>query len=427
MQMALAEHQQAFISSFFSPTAARCQILVASPGMGKTTTALEIIAETYRLDTTSKILFIAPQVLCLQAADILQSRVLSPDSFYFSRQRIRELAATSNTADWPTRIVVVPDTVAKQADVSERLRAVGWDLIVVDEANRSPSLVQTFMPKLAHQRVLLVTSLDFHPGEEATFSQFHETRWDADQLNPTQQPNIRSIKYNRSKAEQNVMERVASLTTELNDTKEARVFRQTIQQASMSSFNALEQLLTRQLGILNDPSTASLPLGGLPEDFATREVDLTVASPWKDRVNSTEKLLALLDAIANTPVDSKLAALLVLIDGIANRRSHYGLWIVTSFRATAWYLRSSLSELAPGVNILTADMPYSRAVELSEVTSREHSILVSTLASTKGLQFPGITDVVLYDEPRTKNVLHFVRSRVPGDYPPEIFVFREDT
>jgi hypothetical protein len=57
--------------------------------------------------------------------------------------------------------------------------------------------------------------------------------------------------------------------------------------------------------------------------------------------------------------------------------------------------------------------------------TQETSPLIATLASTKGLQFPGITHVVLYDEPRSKNVLHLIRSRVAAGLPLEVFVLRE--
>jgi hypothetical protein len=305
------------------------------------------------------------------------------------------------------------------------LRSADWGLIVVDEADKSVRLVESLTAPTTRARILLLASLDARDAAVKMFDQFQVTQWAEEELNAAD-ASTRLLNYHRSMAERKVMEGVERLATELKETGTARAFGQTIRQAAMSSFNALEQLLTRQLGILNDPTSAS-NLGGLPEDFATQEFDLALLSPWKDRTTAAEKLLSVLEAIAKTPADEKLAALLLLIEDIAHRRPNYRLWIVTSFRATAWYLKSSLSERGLEVNVLTADMSYSRALEASGLLDREHSILISTLASTKGLQFPGITDVVLYDQPRTNSALHLILSRVVGNRPPELSVFREDT
>jgi superfamily II DNA/RNA helicase len=75
--------------------------------------------------------------------------------------------------------------------------------------------------------------------------------------------------------------------------------------------------------------------------------------------------------------------------------------------------------------VLTADMPYSRALELSNILNQEQSILIATLASTKGLELPAITHVVLYDEPRSPTAQHFIRARVPASSFLGIFAFRE--
>lgn len=426
MDTALTEYQQSFVEAFLSPTASPWQRLSAAPGLGKTTTALDIIERVYRSDLTSKILFIGPATLCMQVADILENRVSTSDPFYFSRRRIRELAAASNAPGWPTRIVALADHVARQPEVSERLRSIDWDLIVVDEADRSARLVQTLIPTLRPARVLLLASSDLDPGEMPVFAQIQTTHWVAEQLRAAYKPKVRAVEFHRSVAERNVIQRVADLISELNTTEEARAFWRTIQQASMSSFNALEQLLTRQLAELKDPNVAGSRSSGMPEDFATRDVDLPSISLWKNGVGVAEKLLSVLDAIGKTPADGKLTALMRLIDDLGNHHLRYGLWIVTSFRATAWYLSTSLSERVSGVHVLTADMSYSRAVELSDSRSHERSILVSTVASTKGLQFPWVTDVVLYDRPSTENLLYIITSRLPVDPAPELLVFLED-
>jgi hypothetical protein len=371
MNTRLTHHQQSFIDSFLSPTAVGRQVLCAAPGMGKTTTALELIEQFYQSNSTSKILFLGPTPACSQAADILQNRVSSSDSFYFSRQRIRELAITSAAIEWPTRIVIVPYTIANQPDVLASLRSTDWGLIVVDEADKSVRLVESLTAPTTRARILLLASLDARDAAVKMFDQFQVTQWAEEELNAAD-ASTRLLNYHRSMAERKVMEGVERLATELKETGTARAFGQTIRQAAMSSFNALEQLLTRQLGILNDPTSAS-NLGGLPEDFATQEFDLALLSPWKDRTTAAEKLLSVLEAIAKTPADEKLAALLLLIEDIAHRRPNYRLWIVTSFRATAWYLKSSLSERGLEVNVLTADMSYSRALEASGLLDREHS------------------------------------------------------
>jgi aryl-alcohol dehydrogenase-like predicted oxidoreductase len=60
--------------------------------MGKTTVALEIVERVYKAESNSRILFLGDATLAAQAAEILQGRLASSESLYFSRQRLRELA-----------------------------------------------------------------------------------------------------------------------------------------------------------------------------------------------------------------------------------------------------------------------------------------------------------------------------------------------
>jgi hypothetical protein len=423
MPVALAEFQQSFIDRFLSPTSARWHALCASPGTGKTTTALEIAERVYKSDANSMILFLAPSVLASHAADILQTRVSATDGFYFSRQRIREVAHGGAASNWPTRIVTIDDNVAKQPEVFEKLRSVKWDLVIVDEAHRNLDFIERLLPELSDARVLLLTASASLPAGQLS-SSFNVTQWRADELRVRISASETPIYYERSGEEKTVLERVASLAAELKENDEARLFLRIVRQAASSSFNALEQLLTRQLGVLRDVSAADSRLAGMPEDVVTRDLDLPVAV-WKDSGAATKALLSTLDAIGKTSTDEKLAALFRLIEDLAKSRRRYGIWIVTSFRATAWYLNSSLSERGWRVNVLTADMPYSRALELSNILNQEQSILIATLASTKGVELPAVTHVVLYDEPRSPTAQHFIRARVPASSLLEVFAFRE--
>jgi hypothetical protein len=72
---------------------------------------------------------------------------------------------------------------------------------------------------------------------------------------------------------------VASLAAELKENDKARLFLRIIRQAASSSFNALEQLLTHQLGVLRDISADSR-LAGMLEDVVTHDLDSPVAA-WK--------------------------------------------------------------------------------------------------------------------------------------------------
>jgi hypothetical protein len=423
MNRALAGFQQSFVDNFLSPTASPWQILCAETGMGKLSTALEIIERVYQSDFTARILFVGSAFICRQVADILENRVSSPDPLYFSRQRIRELVETSNAPAWPTRIVAIANDVARQPDVLGRLRSIDWDFIVVDDSDRSVRSAQTLIPMLQPARVLLLTWRDYRPDEMPMFASTHTTHWGAEQLESAYKHNLRPVEFQRSDAELSIIKRVASLHAELKETEEARAFWRTVRRASMSSFNALEQSLTRQLALLNDPTAVVSRFSGMPEDFATRYAELPITNPWKDGVSAAEKLLSILEEIGKTNTDGKLAALTRLIDDITRQRPSYGLWILTSFRATAWYLNTALSERVSGVHVLTADMPYSRAVDVSDFSVRERSILVSTYASIQGLEFPGVTDVVFYDEVHARNLLTLVSSRIPVEPATELFEF----
>jgi ERCC4-related helicase len=423
MEIAFVRYQQSFIQEFLSPRSARWQALCATPGMGKTTAALEIVQRIYQSNSDSVILFVAPASLAMQAAEILQNRLLAQEPFYFSKQRILELAQSIANFRWPARIVIMGDNLAKQPEVLEILKSSKWDLVVVDEAHRTTSFVEQLLPTLTRARVLLLT------GSESVIaasmpSTFKITRWDPSQISKVNDFRAIPVQFHRSIPEKSVVERVGALAGELNEGEEGRVFWRVVRQATKSSFNALEQILTRQVALLRNATNDSR-ITGMPEDVATRESDLTV-HPWRDRERAAEKLLQILDAISQATADEKLSSLLSLLGTITKGRERYGIWIVTSFRATAWYLASSLSELRSGVSVLTADMPYSRALEVTSSIGENQSIIIATIASTKGLQFPNITHIVLYDEPRSKSLLQLVQTRVPAGLPVEVFVFREE-
>jgi RecA/RadA recombinase len=421
MDMAFVEYQQSFISEFLSPSSVPWQVLSAPPGMGKTTVALEIVERVQKAEPNSQILFLGDATLATQAAEILQGRLASSESFYFSRQRLRELAPAAFDLEWPTRIVTMGDNVAKQADVFEKLKSSHWDLVVIDEAHRITDFIEALLPSLTHTRVLLLSGVELPPADPM-LATFKTTHWRADRISNLGSTE-RTIYFQRSDAEHNVRERLAALRVELNETGRARTFWQILQQAASSSFNALEQLLTQQLSFVSDSIGIDSRASGMPEDVVTRDVDVVV-DLWEDPARAAEALLSVLDAIARASRDEKLSAMLRVVEGIS-RRDRYGIWIVTSFRATAWYIGSSLSERGLRAAVLTADMPYSRIVEASTVSSQQQSIMVGTMASTKGLQFPGITDIILYDEPRSKTVVNLIRARVPEGLPVELSVMRE--
>jgi superfamily II DNA or RNA helicase len=307
--------------------------------------------------------------------------------------------------------------------VLEKLRSVKWDLVIIDEAHRNLAFIERLLPELSDARVLLLTASDLLPAGQLS-SRFDLTQWRTDELRVRTSSSETPIYYERSAEEKTVLECVASLAAELKENDEARLFLRIVGQAASSSVNALEQLLTRQLGVLRDVSAADSRLAGMPEDVVTRDLDLPVAA-WKDRGAATKALLSTLDAIGKTSTDEKLATLCRLIEDLVRPRRRYGIWIVTSFRATAWYLNSSLLERGWRVNVLTADMPYSRAVELTNILHQDQSILIATLASTKGLELPAVTHVVLYDEPRSPIAQHFITARVPATALLEVFAFHE--
>lgn len=109
-------------------------VLADDPGAGKTIMAGLLIKELLMRSDAQRILIVAPGSLTEQWQDEMRDK-FTIDFKLFSREQ-QELSPSGNYFNDENLLIARVDQLARAEDLQQKLRAVHWDLVIVDEAHK---------------------------------------------------------------------------------------------------------------------------------------------------------------------------------------------------------------------------------------------------------------------------------------------------
>ena len=383
-------------------------LVVAPPGTGKFHAVVAAVVELLARVPDARVLLLAPKALCAYQLAMLADRLRFGTSVVEVSGRVMDtdLSIHSQDGDSGLRpgVYVVSTGLAKRDDISARLAASEWDLVVVDEAHGIPAPLIDFVLRLAADaRVRSLVLLSVMTLKDARLTdRFKAVPWA--RKNPATSPRFQTIiSYERTLEEQQLYLRLREfLGVQTNDS----FMRDVIERAWRSSAISLEQVLLRARSLLEIgkstvgrpefgpwPSLSPLVRSGQPSSGDRAD------SPqvWIDSAGAAAGMDLLLRLISELRSDSKLEAMLAAIE---HRREHGTALpsVFTEMRETAIYVDEALNsrdQVSVRVEGEQTDLERARAIGTAG------AIVVATDAGIQGFELA--TDTILnYDLPRSR-------------------------
>jgi ERCC4-related helicase len=421
-----------------SPLPAR-RLLVSEPGFGKTVAAMSLAREIARANQNYRILVIAPHVFAAMYTHQYARAVPDMIATVVDRRKLREMEAAvkHDQPVWPSAITAVigMDT-ARQKDVLDHICSVKWDLVIVEEVHlygRSRwTLLKTILSNKAFQRVLLMTTTPNVSSIASLLKGVARTCWVTSEINDWDgqplfarvAPKCHTVMYRRGDDEIAVVRCLSDLGADLAANPKAQLVRRTLLRQATSSMLALEgsvrslrnSLVHYAPGILDSPS------GTNPFDDGSSgiETDVVLDTPnglsraeWQNKAHALARLNKLIDLIESVHTDKKRDALRSVIQRIYEKSQPADLKIcvLCSFKVTAHYLQTVLSERVGRVGLLTTDRMLKDYGLVLEQFNKEGGVLISTVTALQGIDLRGTKWIIHYDPPSSAAEMHIRLTR----------------
>ena len=312
---------------------------------------------------------------------------------------------------------------AKQPDVRAILTARQWDVLVVDEAHllagQRAEVVRQLLATKAVGRALLMTAT---PPKEPVSDELSITDWGIelqsvlDRSKSMMQMHWVQVPY--SDRETAVLKEVNGLAASLVREGHWEFARILVARAN-SSFYALEQSVLRLRNRAMHGGVTDVEDQAAAEGTSMLRMDS--ASP-----SVSHRLLQTLSALDAVEHDSKLNALLKLIEEQLANSGRRNILIFSHFVNTVEYLTSTLTDRKLEVTGITAGMPADDRMAGMEAGA-PGGIIVSTLAAVEGYQFRQADVYVFYEQLKEDEsglyAIHMFGSG--GDKSFDVFSFKE--
>jgi len=367
-------YQQEFVRRFVAEVKPGSVHLLSAPvGTGKTFVMAGSISELTHARRVRRTLVLAPAVLTVQWADLLERSGLDP--VVIDGRMLRLLREQfGNTPDgWLEGVYCMGIDLAKRPNVREFIMAVAWDLVVVDEAHllsgQRLELVKALVEKENPPSLLLATFV-WNEGirafaERATLVDWNEavSEFRLRQKEGTVAQLVRVTRvYRRSDEEVAVATGVVDIARELGESRGMVVLRR-----AASGISSLEDTLVRWV---------EEPEGNL------------------EHVEAIDELLKRVEQLR---VDTRLECFNGLLEELVGAGTRH---VVTfcQYRATLDYLVAAVERLDIADFGLHGGMSGEQRRETMSLFEAEGGLLITT-AAAMGLSLSFVEAVIHYDLP----------------------------
>jgi hypothetical protein len=396
---ALRAQQRDFVAQFLAPSAPSHQLLLASTGAGKTTTAMAVADAILRVPP-ARVLYVTPfRVLADQFALVQPSgSVLIRVSKAWLRERDRDPDSTSGR--WPAWMLgtIDPHALADPWVIKELLTA-EWDLVVVDDIDSlDPRAEQAVADLIAegNARRLLALGRPSAVAPLRAIEDLRVTRWSLQRVGWDDLPSadqlrqFHSVLFDRSPEERLLLRRVQHLLDQVRDYSSDWGI-DDLDQAASSSPYALQVHALQALERLR-PQRNALAHGRTSEDLRN---SLGRAAEFGQLTVAVEELQGLADAVDKLTVDSRQTAFTELLrTGPAALREH-GVVVFCAQTSTADYIANGLAPLErPAVRIKPQA---AKVAELHAALRTPDAVLVADDDTVIGVDLGGVRQAINYD------------------------------
>ena len=406
----LLPHQRAFVDTVFDPRGARIIRLQANVGSGKGTALVAVTERLFHQEPAARVLFIVPAPLRTEFE--YRFRQLRIPAFALDRYAFRELLDREQSRDfWPAGgVVIVSAEFARQEDVLDKLIQSQWDLVVVDDAHTMRGQRAELIRRIAQrsEKTILASTLQLHETGPLQDTDATVVEWRPEQIVDFLPASIalHELAYRLSDAEQHLRAAVLEISRALGSEKgnlSGTILLQAFESSPAALDRALRQVRQRvaEADVLEDIASSDVP-----EEENILAAESSISQELETLV---ERVLAVLDATDN---DSKLSVFMKFVARlqVGPRRS---VLVLTNFVATAYYLAAELEQNGIVPMLLHGSMSYDERFTSVHTFLDRGGILVATSAAVAtGFDLSTVTDLVLYDTQRRKDLLHNIIGRI---------------
>jgi len=410
--VSLFPHQAVFLETFFAPGTKRTLLLQGRVGLGKSTAIAAVIGRLLREQPAARALVLVAGALGRQYVELVQRT--RADVLWVDRFKLRELLDRVGEGDlWPQGCALVLSVdFAKQDDVVSRLRAVQWDLVIADEVHGFTGMRAEVLRRVAERakRVLLSTLGHTELPEGVSSGGVTVVDWERDsvadrqgeRLSRVAPPIVLEVPFTLTDAESSLARTLRAQSESLAHGTRLRLIAESLRSSLQSSPAALEAALRM---IEAGAAGVELPLDpeeDAPSDQGANSAPERAAAETAER--AAAKALRELEAVKE---DSKLVAFTKVLENLIRRGAQgVRIAVMTDYLSTLYYLAAEVEARGREELVLHSGLSGEERARTVESLIDAGRVLIATRAGstiTSGLS--RVTDLILYDLPRTKNAL----------------------
>lgn len=417
--MHLLPHQRDFVTLVAETTEPKVIVLEGDVGLGKSVALAATCAHILKTQPFARVLLLAHRALGAQFVSVLES--FDVRATVVNRFKFREMLDVSDgQATWPQgQVSVLGWDFARQPDVVATLNSTRWTLLVADEAHSATGGRLEFLGSMIRvaDRVVLATATPRPDGfAEVLGEPVKKVRWRRDDvlvrsgqnLSLTAPPTLRTVFYTPSAEEQELTTIVGSLSAKLSKIESGSLLAQNLTRARESGPAALEKVLR---ALLRRRVTTSLEEGhGLGDEASEYGSTESVNALEPETASLVTRALSALDALE---LDSKLDAFSAFIASLkpTAEADSRRICVVTDYASTLFYLAAELERHQRETELIQGEMITDERAKAFDRFASGSGVLLATQAALQGIELPNVTDVVLYDVPRTVARLEVILGR----------------
>jgi SNF2 family DNA or RNA helicase len=414
----LLPHQSQFVNAVLIAGKSKSVILRAEPGLGKVVATSALIDQLLRENPKSRVLVLCPAMLREQWQGALKS--VGVESIFVDRyvlRRLMEKEPESVFGELGLASVLSFDF-AKKTDVLEKILKVHWDLVLVDEAHRFGGARAELLNALTEvaSRFVLCSAINNQKVQTIPLVDPLIVKWKREDLkdddglpiNFVPRPLLKEIHFLPNNIEKKLENRIRAFSRDLERGTQvqklaARLLLRNLESSPIALENTLQRIASGQWS--PDPNSAPMEDYGIIE---SRDLDLGFDYSIEKKIQTEAmQALGILESLSS---DRKLEAFIGLLLNLTedSSESHY-VCVLTDFSSTQNYLCAELENHGFDCVVLSGSLSLEERSHAIERFLADQVVLVGSSAiMSYGLRLDGVTDLILYDPPKSPQMLQAI-------------------